>query len=191
MRASAQAVAQTSSSATARNEFTPTSPPRKTPADAATANDSIADARRGYGPPGSATLPSPPPSPIQRGSGPPMASAGFFAEARPLARKMVEVFEPYEHVVCPSGSCPSMVRNHFDRSLPGVDALRAKTRELCEFLHDVLQIRPKGRFPHRVGLHQSCHGLRELRLGSGSERLAPPFGKVRPPRESIEGLQLV
>ncbi len=84
-----------------------------------------------------------------------------------------------------------MVRNHFDRSLPGVDALRAKTRELCEFLHDVLQIRPKGRFPHRVGLHQSCHGLRELRLGSGSERLVPPFDKVRALLEGIEGLQLV
>jgi L-lactate dehydrogenase complex protein LldE len=123
--------------------------------------------------------------------GQPMANAGFFAEARPLARKMVEVFEPYEHVVCPSGSCTSMVRNHFDRSLPGVDALRAKTRELCEFLHDVLQIRPKGRFPHRVGLHQSCHGLRELRLGSGSERLVPPFDKVRALLEGIEGLQLV
>src|SRR5438132_8045537 len=123
--------------------------------------------------------------------GQPMANAGFFADARPLARKMVEVFAPYEHVVCPSGSCTSMVRNHFDPALPGVDGLRAKTRELCEFLHDVLKAKPRGRFPHRVGLHQSCHGLRELRLGSGSERAVPRFDKVRALLEGIDGLQLV
>src|SRR5258708_15871050 len=104
-----------------------------------------------------------------------MANAGFFAEARPLARKMVEVFEPYEHVVCPSGSCTSMVRNHFDRSLPGVDALRAKTRELREFLHDVLQIRPKGRSPHRVALHPSSPGLPHPRPATPRQLLAPPF----------------
>jgi L-lactate dehydrogenase complex protein LldE len=28
-------------------------------------------------------------------------------------------------------------------------------------------------FPHKVGLHQSCHGLRELRLGPCSESMTP------------------
>ncbi len=86
-----------------------------------------------------------------------------------------------------------MVRNHYPELLPGdprVAALRAKTRELCEFLHDVLQVRPRGRFPARVGLHQSCHALRELRLASGSERLVPAYSKTRALLEGIEGLQL-
>ena len=125
--------------------------------------------------------------------GQPMANSGFFDDARPLARKMLEVFAPFEHVVCPSGSCTSMVRNHFEAVLPGeprVAALRAKTRELCEFLHDVLQVRPRGRFPHKVGLHDSCHGLRELRLGSGSERLVQGFSKVRALLEGLDGLRL-
>jgi L-lactate dehydrogenase complex protein LldE len=125
--------------------------------------------------------------------GQPMANSGFFDDARPLARKMLEIFAPYDHVVCPSGSCTSMVRNHFETLLPddpGVAALRAKTREFCEFLHDVLQVRPRGRFPHKVGLHDSCHGLRELRLGSGSERLVEAFSKVRTLLAGIEGLQL-
>ena len=125
--------------------------------------------------------------------GQPMANSGFFDDARPLARKMLDVFAPYEHVVCPSGSCTSMVRNHFETLLPGdpgVARLRAKTRELCEFLHDVLQVKPRGRFPHKVGLHDSCHGLRELRLGSGSERLVPPFSKTVALLEGIEGLRL-
>src|SRR3989442_14471040 len=125
--------------------------------------------------------------------GQPMANSGFFDDARPLARKMLEVFAPYEHVVCPSGSCTSMVRNHFETVLPGderVAGLRAKTRELCEFLHDVLRARPRGRFPHKVGLHDSCHGLRELRLGSGSERLGQAFSKMGTLLDGIDGLQL-
>src|SRR2546422_5961547 len=126
--------------------------------------------------------------------GQPMANSGFFDDARPLARKMLEVFAPFEHVVCPSGSCTSMVRSHFETILPGdprVAGLRAKTRELCEFLHDVLRARPRGRFPHKVGLHDSCHGLRELRLGSGSERLVQAFSKMRTLLDGIDGLQLV
>ena len=126
--------------------------------------------------------------------GQPMANSGFFDDARVLARKMVEVFAPYEHVVCPSGSCTSMVRNHYGMLLPegpALGGLRAKTRELCEFLFDVLQVRPRGRFASRVGLHQSCHGLRELRLASGSERLLPAFSKMHALLEGIEGLQLV
>ena len=125
--------------------------------------------------------------------GQPMANSGFFDDARQLARKMLDVFSPYEQVVCPSGSCTSMVRNHYPELLPGdprVAALRAKTRELCEFLHDVLQVRPRGRFDARVGLHQSCHALRELRTASGSERLVPPYSKTRALLEGIEGLQL-
>lgn len=126
--------------------------------------------------------------------GQPMTNSGFFDDARPLARKMLEVFADFEHVVCPSGSCTSMVRNHFQTLLPGeprVDSLRARTFELCEFLHDVLKVAPKGRFPHKVGLHNSCHGLRELRLGSGSERLVAPFNKVRALLEKLEGIELV
>jgi L-lactate dehydrogenase complex protein LldE len=122
-----------------------------------------------------------------------MANSGFFDDARQLARKMMDVFSPYEHVVCPSGSCTSMVRNHYPRLLPDdprAPALGAKTRELCEFLHDVLQIRPRGHFAARVGLHQSCHALRELRLGSGSERLVPASSKIGTLLGGIEGLQL-
>jgi L-lactate dehydrogenase complex protein LldE len=42
--------------------------------------------------------------------------------------------------------------------------------ELSEFLLNVLKVDElQGRFPFQVGLHQSCHGLRELRLGPCSE----------------------
>ena len=124
--------------------------------------------------------------------GQPMSNAGSLDDARPLAEKFLRVFAAYRYVVCPSGSCTSMVRNHYGPLLGSRAAeLQGKVFELCEFLHDVLQVRPRGRFPARVGLHQSCHGLRELRLGSGSERVLPARDKVRDLLSGIEGLELV
>ena len=126
--------------------------------------------------------------------GQPMANSGCVDDARPLAEKFLRVFSRYEYVVCPSGSCTAMVRHHYQQFLagqPGFEALKARTYELCEFLHDVLGAQPRGRFPHKVGLHQSCHGLRELRLASGSERRIAPFDKVRALLSGIEGLTLV
>lgn len=124
--------------------------------------------------------------------GQPMANTGCTEEARPLARRFLQVFRDYEYVVCPSGSCTAMVRHHYDELLggaPGFEELKAKTFELCEFLHDVLKLeRVEGRFPHKVGLHQSCHGLRELRLGSDSEIVGPAFNKVRRLLEGLEGI---
>ncbi|MFL5263213.1 MAG: (Fe-S)-binding protein [Myxococcales bacterium] len=127
--------------------------------------------------------------------GQPMANSGCADDAAPLAAKFLRLFRGYEYVVAPSGSCVSMVRNHYDQFLagqPGFDHLKTSTFELCEFLVDVLKLpRVEGRFPHKVGLHQSCHGLRELRLGSGSERRIAPFNKVRSLLAGLEGIELV
>jgi len=126
--------------------------------------------------------------------GQPMANSGCFSDAAPLARKFLTVFSRYQYVVCPSGSCTSMVRNHYANLLPEgpeLTALRGKVFELSEFLHDVLRVAPQGRFPHRVGLHQSCHGLRELRLASGTERRIQSFDKVRDLLAGLDGIQLV
>src|SRR5204862_6624072 len=95
----------------------------------------------------------------------------------------------YRYVVCPSGSCTSMVRNHYKNLLP--EDPKLPVFELCEFLHDVVKARPSGRFPHKVGLHRSCHGLRELRLAAGSERRVQPFDKVRDLLSGLEGIELV
>lgn len=127
--------------------------------------------------------------------GQPLANSGLNDDARPLAEKFLRVFGGYDYVVAPSGSCVSMVRNHYEDLLAdraGLDRLRRSTFELCEFLVDVLHLtRVEGRFPHKVGLHESCHGLRELRLGSGSERRVPGFNKVRGLLEQLAGIELV
>ncbi len=127
--------------------------------------------------------------------GQPMANSGCTAEAKPLAEKFLRLFRGYEYVVAPSGSCVSQVRNHYDAFLegqPGFDHLKRSTYELCEFLVDVLKLpRIEGSFPHKVGLHQSCHGLRELRLAAGTERRVPPFNKVQLLLSGLQGIQLV
>lgn len=127
--------------------------------------------------------------------GQPMVNSGCASDAAALAEKFLRVFGGYDHVVAPSGSCVAMVRRHYaplvaDR--PGFDHLATHTYELCEFLHDVLRVtRVDGRFPHRVGLHRSCHGHRELRLASGSERMIEPFDKVKTLLGSIDGITVV
>lgn len=125
--------------------------------------------------------------------GQPMANTGCVDAARPLAHRFVEIFSPFEFVVCPSGSCTAMVRRHYEEYFHGDPAfatLRERVFELTEFLVDVLKVGPiGGRFPHRVGIHQSCHGLRELRLGSSSEIVGPSFSKARQLLETIEGIE--
>jgi L-lactate dehydrogenase complex protein LldE len=126
--------------------------------------------------------------------GQPMANTGCQKETRPVAEKFLRVFKDFSYVVCPSGSCVSMVRHHYDEYLagqPGFEELKQHTYELCEFLTDVLKIdRIDGRFPHKVGLHNSCHGLRELRLGSSSELVQPDFNKVQQLVASLDGIEL-
>lgn len=127
--------------------------------------------------------------------GQPMANSGCGEDARPLAEKFLRIFARYDHVVAPSGSCVSMVRNHYEQWLagkPGFEHLRDNTFELCEYLVDIAKVtRVDGDFARKVGLHMSCHGLRELRMASSSERMVAPFNKVKVLLEQLRGIQLV
>lgn len=137
--------------------------------------------------------------------GQPMANTGVCSAAEPLARRFVEIFAPYEYIVCPSGSCTAMVRHHYERYFPrttlgpgersrrdSFEAVRGKTYELSEFLTHILGVTEvPGAFPYRVGLHQSCHGLRELRLASCSELVGPNENPVRELIETLQGAEVV
>jgi L-lactate dehydrogenase complex protein LldE len=126
--------------------------------------------------------------------GQPLANAGLHHEAKPLCERFLQIFADYDYVVSPSGSCVAMVRHHYEQVLghsAKLDAVAHKTLELCEFLTDVLKVDGlQGAYPHRVGLHQSCHGLRELRTASGSERVGPEFNKPRQLLASLTGIEL-
>lgn len=126
--------------------------------------------------------------------GQPMANAGFEHLAQGCDENFVRAFCGYEYVVAPSGSCVLHVKEHLHSERDEAEAtrLRGAVYELTEFLTDVLKVdRLTARFPHRVGLHQSCHGQRGLGLSQMSELNAPPFSKPRQLLNLVEGLELV
>src|SRR5438034_2595982 len=71
--------------------------------------------------------------------GQPAFNTGEPEAAAVLARHFVEVFEPYEAIVTPSGSCAAMVHHWYPRILEGrwaerADAVAGRTYELTSFL---------------------------------------------------------
>lgn len=126
--------------------------------------------------------------------GQPMANSGCVDETRPLAQRFIRIFDGYDYIVTPSGSCCSMVRNHYGHLFAGndeqVDRVRSRTLELSEFLGGVLKVeRIPGRFTGKIGIHSSCHGLRELRLGPSSETMTERPALLRDLLQSIEGTE--
>ena len=103
--------------------------------------------------------------------GQPAFNSGFWNESRPCAEHFLRVFKNAEVIVCPSGSCSTMVRVFYPELLkdgPAHDealAIGRRTFELSEFLVKVAGVTDVGAaFPHTVTYHASCHGLRELHL---------------------------
>jgi L-lactate dehydrogenase complex protein LldE len=103
--------------------------------------------------------------------GQPGFNSGYWDDARPCAERFLRVFKDAETVVCPSGSCTTMVRVFYPELLVSsalhdeAAALGQRTFELSEFLVKVLGVTDLGAtFPHTVTYHASCHGLRELKL---------------------------
>jgi len=119
--------------------------------------------------------------------GQPFFNNGFHAEARDLAQRFIEVFEPYEYIVTPSGSCCAMVREQFHELLhadpawrPRMEKIVAKTFEFVEFLDRVLKVDlsafslPK---PQSITYHYTCH-LRGIGVKDEGVRLLKQVGNV-------------
>jgi L-lactate dehydrogenase complex protein LldE len=121
-----------------------------------------------------------------------MGNAGFEHMAVPLAQKFDELFASYDYVVAPSASCAAYVRVFHPHLLKRqkCEAVE-KTVDLVEFLHDILQVKSlPARFPHKVSVHNSCHGVRELGLSSPSERNVPKFNKIIDLLRLVEGIEV-
>jgi len=118
-------------------------------------------------------------------------NTGYQREAIPLVKRFVEVFDGYETIVAPSGSCVSMVRELYpmaaelagDRRLTErVEELGPRVFELSEFLVKKLGVTDVGAYyPHRVTYHPTCHSLRMLKVGEA------PLELLR----NVRGMELV
>lgn len=115
--------------------------------------------------------------------GQPAYNSGDEDAARALARQAIAAFEPYAHVVVPSGSCAGMIRKHYPRLFAGdpdwsrrAGALAEKTRELTDFLVTMSGVDAvDASYDGRVCYHDGCAGLREL-------------GVKQQPRTLLEGV---
>ena len=122
----------------------------------------------------------------------PMANGGFENESVELAGKFQQLFGAYDYVVTPSVSCAAFVRINHPGIVKGDCPAAAKAMDMVEFLHDIVKPSgPLGHFPHRVSLHNSCHGVRELGLSSPSERSIAPFNKIKDLLGLVEGIEVV
>lgn len=113
--------------------------------------------------------------------GQPAVTAGEPEAAARLAEHLLDVFEPYEAVVAPSGSCAGTVHHWYDRLLPHhadrVRRLAARTFELTDYLVDILAGEDLGaRLDTSVAVLDSCHGLRYLDVHDSPRSLLTAAG---------------
>ena len=101
--------------------------------------------------------------------GQPAFNAGYHRETAQVAEHHLDVFEGFEYVVLPSGSCGAMVKTHYPELLNEAPELFAKARdlasrtyELTTFITEVLKTDDVGAnlSNTRVTYHDSCHALR-------------------------------
>ncbi len=127
--------------------------------------------------------------------GQPMANSGCYHEAKELAKRFLKIFKDYDYIVAPSGSCVAMVRVNYAQFLEGEEGfeqIKNNTYELVEFLHDVIKPTTMSvSFPYRVGIHNSCHGHRELGMASMSERNLPEFSKIKKILSLVNDIEFV
>jgi L-lactate dehydrogenase complex protein LldE len=154
--------------------------------------------------------------PGQTCCGQPMANSGFGHLTQGCNDLFIKNFSSFDYIVAPSGSCVLHIKEHLHgadgadertregaadirsrSSVPGSEGntaaqIRGRIYELVEFLTDVLNVQQiDAEFPHKVGLHQSCHGQRGLKLAQMSELMAPPFSKPERLLKLVKGIELV
>jgi L-lactate dehydrogenase complex protein LldE len=103
--------------------------------------------------------------------GKPADSGGYTRESRKAAEHFISVFgNSDDPIVTPSGSCASMVKNHYPGLFTGNESMRRKAEaigsrvyELSQFLVHVLKVHEAGLVGKgRITYHASCQLTREL-----------------------------
>ena len=119
--------------------------------------------------------------------GQPFFNNGFHDSARELAKRFVEIFERYDYIVTPSGSCCAMVREQYEVLLGhdhayehGLHRVAPRTYEFVEFLDKVLKVDfSQFKLPDEraITYHYTCH-LRGIGVKDEGVRLLQQIGGV-------------
>lgn len=122
--------------------------------------------------------------------GQPMDNSGYehLTHRKGYKQPFMEALPGLDYLVCPSASCVYHLTHHLLKD----DELHGKIKEITEFLYDILpNAELKAYFPHKVSLHQSCHGLRGLHLAKSSELGGKPYSKIETLLKKVKGLDLI
>lgn len=123
--------------------------------------------------------------------GQPLYNSGSADECKPLAKKFINTFKEFDYIVAPSGSCVAMVTHNYKKLDDEAHLVTNKSYELIEFLHDVMKIdKLDVSFPAKVGLHNSCHAHRDLKLASPSELNVDKYSKIKSVLGLVNNLDL-
>jgi L-lactate dehydrogenase complex protein LldE len=123
--------------------------------------------------------------PDQTCCGQPLANSGYAGETGAINELFVRNFSGFDAVVSPSGSCVLHAKEHIATDL----ALWEFSQFVGRHLDERLAGREMRSYPFTVGVHQSCHGLRGLRLGTASELMLPASSIVHDLLGRIPGLK--
>jgi L-lactate dehydrogenase complex protein LldE len=128
--------------------------------------------------------------------GQPAFNSGYREDARAVAERFLTVFgnalkesrDKETYIVCPSGSCTTMLKVYYKdllsnnpEQLNKLEIITKKTYEFSEFLINVMKTADVGaRYDGVVTYHDSCHLLRELGVKDEPRRLI----------EAVRGIEL-
>lgn len=109
----------------------------------------------------------------------PAYNAGCLPEAKKVAKYFLKVFGGNEAVVSASGSCISMIKNHYPEIFADdpqwkeqAEALAGRVYELTEYLVDISGIETfSGEYEARVAYHESCSMLRGIGVSDQPKKL--------------------
>lgn len=119
--------------------------------------------------------------------GQPAFNSGDRATAKAIAVNILDVFQSYDFVVAPSGSCAGMLKSHVPELFADdpvvstrANAFSAKTFELISFLTDVMGVSAvTTSFEATATYHDSCSGLRELGIKRQPRTLLASVGSLQ------------
>jgi L-lactate dehydrogenase complex protein LldE len=111
--------------------------------------------------------------------GQPGYNSGDRRTAADIAAQVIDLFDAYDFIIAPSGSCAGMLRRHypvlFAEGTPErtrAEKFAARCYELVSFLTDVRGVKAIAAPCRRsVTYHDSCSGLRELGVRAQPRRL--------------------
>ncbi len=116
--------------------------------------------------------------------GQPAYNNGDIDTNKEIAANVIDVFQKYDYLVAPSGSCIGMIKHHYpelfknEPYLNKAKSLSEKSYEILTFLNEILKVNIDEEFDNSVTYHDSCSGLRELGIKNQPRELLAKVKKL-------------